>query len=172
MMIDHLIHNRSLKLEFNRFDQLCQTFAIKNVNDSVHEIALKISSDITSFALTALSGNILQCSDEFKVTLNPEETVQVSVQFIPENYGTTSHSIPIFVGKFSETQAFNHLQLQEEYTQPRMTREITSPTASSPLIMSTAVVDETSGRNSHRPGLQSPENIPKCDLTGRKAFIV
>ncbi|ERL91690.1 hypothetical protein D910_09017 [Dendroctonus ponderosae] len=29
--------------------------------------------------------------------------------------------------------------------------------------MSTAVVDETSGRNSHRPLLQSPENISKCD---------
>ncbi|KAH1027600.1 hypothetical protein HUJ05_001078, partial [Dendroctonus ponderosae] len=31
-----------------------------------------------------------------------------------------------------------------------------SPTASSPLKMSTAVVDETSGRNSDRPRLQSP----------------
>ncbi|KAH1016980.1 hypothetical protein HUJ05_007720 [Dendroctonus ponderosae] len=48
----------------------------------------------------------------------------------------------------------------------RKAREITSPTASSPLKMSTAVVDETSGRNSDRPRLQSPENIPKCNLTG------
>ncbi|KAH1014050.1 hypothetical protein HUJ04_002945 [Dendroctonus ponderosae] len=30
--------------------------------------------------------------------------------------------------------------------------------------MSTAVVDETSGGNSHRPWLQSSENIPKCKL--------
>ncbi|KAH1014476.1 hypothetical protein HUJ05_012335 [Dendroctonus ponderosae] len=52
----------------------------------------------------------------------------------------------------------------------RKAREITSPTASSPLIMSTAAVDKTSGRNSHRPRLQSPENIPKCDLTGRESL--
>ncbi|KAH1010711.1 hypothetical protein HUJ05_004964 [Dendroctonus ponderosae] len=42
--------------------------------------------------------------------------------------------------------------------------------ASSPLIMSTAVVDETSGRNFHRPRLQSAEHIPKCDLTGRESL--
>ncbi|ERL91761.1 hypothetical protein D910_09087 [Dendroctonus ponderosae] len=33
--------------------------------------------------------------------------------------------------------------------------------------MSTAVVDETSGRNSDRPRLQSPENISKYNLTGK-----
>ncbi|ENN76349.1 hypothetical protein D910_12476 [Dendroctonus ponderosae] len=33
------------------------------------------------------------------------------------------------------------------------------PTASSALIMSTAVVDKTSGRNSHGPRLQSSKNI-------------
>ncbi|ERL87809.1 hypothetical protein D910_05198 [Dendroctonus ponderosae] len=32
--------------------------------------------------------------------------------------------------------------------------------------MSSAVVDETSGRNSHRPRLQSPENIPKLSNHG------
>ncbi|KAH1028626.1 hypothetical protein HUJ05_001964 [Dendroctonus ponderosae] len=49
------------------------------------------------------------------------------------------------------------------YSSSRKAREITSPTASSPLKMSTAVVDETSGRNSDRP-------LCKCNLTGRESL--
>ncbi|KAH1021766.1 hypothetical protein HUJ04_011250 [Dendroctonus ponderosae] len=36
--------------------------------------------------------------------------------------------------------------------------------------MSTAVMDETSGRNSDRPRLQRTENISKCNLTGRESL--
>lgn len=83
------------------------------------QISLKMN-DMTSFAVTSLSDNILQCSDELKVALNPEESFQVVFEFIPENYGTTFCSIPVFVDKFSKSQAFNHLKLKGEYTQPRM----------------------------------------------------
>ncbi|XP_076271416.1 uncharacterized protein LOC143203166 [Rhynchophorus ferrugineus] len=110
----------TLIIEFFRHEEHVKTMSIINRTENELEVMLKID-DIKTYMISVNERDYYITKDFLKVTMKAEESMTLTVEFSPENYGVYTEQVPIYVTNYSAAIPYNYLKLVGNNTRPILT---------------------------------------------------